>query len=90
MQHNTAAEWYVREQGWKLTHDGQLFDMTDAPFVEKPVAAEAASEAGKAARLRLQAVLHKLSPIAAPLVASDRKSSGEKPLKPKKKKRPAK
>ncbi len=85
VQHNTAPEWYVREQGWKLTHDGQLFDMSDAPFVEKPVPAEAASEAARAARQRLQAVLDKLKPIASPLVASDRKPPDGESTKKKKK-----
>jgi arylsulfatase A len=74
VQHNTAAEWYVREQGWKLTHKGELFDMTDAPFVEKPVAKESASEAATAARRRLQAVLDELKPTASPLVPSGGKS----------------
>jgi len=93
VQHNTAPEWYVREQGWKLTHDGKLFDMTDAPFVEKPVPAEGASEAAAAARQRLQAVLAQLSPMAAPLVATGGKPPAVKPdaakKKKKKKKKPA-
>jgi arylsulfatase A-like enzyme len=54
--------WYVREQGWKLTQSGALFDMSDAPFAEKPVAADASNEAATAARQRLQAVLTKLNP----------------------------
>jgi arylsulfatase A len=62
VEHNTAPEWYVREQGWKLTHRGELFDMSDAPFVEKPVALDTQHEAAAAARLRLQAVLAKLDP----------------------------
>jgi arylsulfatase A-like enzyme len=57
-----GAKWYVREQGFKLTQSGELFDMSDAPFVEKPVAADSASDDAKAARARLQAVLDKLSP----------------------------
>jgi arylsulfatase A len=90
VQHNTAPEWYVREQGWKLTQDGRLFDMSDAPFAEKPVLAESANEAAKAARQRLQAVLDNLKPIAAPLVASDRKPSGDEAPRRKKKKPVAK
>ncbi len=31
-----ANEWYVRDAGWKLTQAGQLFDMSEAPFAEKP------------------------------------------------------
>ena len=57
-----GPKWYVREQGFKLTQSGELFDMSDAPFVEKPVPAESAGDDAKAARTRLQAVLDKLSP----------------------------
>lgn len=89
VQHNTAPEWYVREQGWKLTHDGKLFDMSDAPFAEKPVPMEAVSDAAKAARQRLQAVLDELKPIASPLVASKEKPSDGTPPKKKKKKKKA-
>lgn len=64
VEHNTKPEWYVRDQGWKLTHRGDLFDMSDAPFVEKPVPADAESEAATAARLRLQTVLATLNPAA--------------------------
>lgn len=84
VQHNTAAEWYVREQGWKLTHNGELFDMSDAPFVEKPVNKENADELANAARQRLQAVLAELNPIASPLVG---KSTDTPPTKKKKKKK---
>jgi arylsulfatase A len=56
--------WYVREQGWKLNESGELFDMSDAPFVEKPVAADDDSEMSKAARKRLAAVLAELNPAA--------------------------
>ena len=57
-----GAKWYVRDQGFKLTQSGELFDMSDAPFVEKPVPADANDETAAAARTRLQAVLDKLSP----------------------------
>ena len=55
-------KWYVREQGFKLNQAGELFDMSRAPFEEKPVAADAASDAAIAARTRLQAALGQLSP----------------------------
>jgi arylsulfatase A len=58
-----GGHWYVREQGYKLTQSGELFDMSEAPFLEKPVAAEA-GDAAKAARARLQAVLDQLNPAA--------------------------
>jgi len=69
-----GANWYVREQGWKLTQSGELFDMSDAPFVEKPVPAETASDQAKAARQRLQGVLDKLNPAAGKTVADEPKA----------------
>jgi arylsulfatase A-like enzyme len=57
-----GPNWYVREQGFKLTQSGELFDMSDAPFVEKPVAADDPDPAAKAARKRLQGVLEELNP----------------------------
>jgi len=57
-----GAKWFVREQGWKMNETGDLFDMSDAPFTEKPVAAAADTDASKAARARLTAVLAELNP----------------------------
>jgi arylsulfatase A len=57
-----ARMWYVREAGWKLTQTGELFDMSDAPFTEKPVAAGTTDPAAVAARARLKAVLDTLNP----------------------------
>ncbi len=57
-----GAKWFVRERGFKLNEQGELFDMSDAPFVEKPVAASDDTEASKAARARLMAVLAELNP----------------------------
>jgi hypothetical protein len=54
----------VREQGYKLNDAAELFDMSDAPFVEKPIAPSADTEASKAARARLTAVLADLNPAA--------------------------
>lgn len=56
------GRWYVRDKGWKLTSSGDLFDMSQAPFVEKPVPADTTDSAAIAARKRLQAVLNKLDP----------------------------
>ena len=56
------AKWYVRNDGWKLNQAGELYDMTDAPFVEQLVAADGQSEAARAARGKLQAVLAELNP----------------------------
>lgn len=80
VEHNTAPEWYVREQGWKLTHRGELLDMSDAPFVETLVAIDGQSEAAKAARARLQAVLDRLDPASGlhALPAPDAKKKSKK------------
>jgi hypothetical protein len=62
-----------------------LFDMSDAPFVEKPVAADTASDAAKAARARLQAVLDKLSPATGKTASPDEKKGKAGKKKRKKK-----
>jgi hypothetical protein len=43
-----GAEWYARERGFKLMHNGELFDMGDAPFAQKAVPAESASDVQQA------------------------------------------
>ncbi len=57
-----ANKWYTREAGWKLTQAGELFDMSDAPFAEKLIAADTKDAAAIAARKRLQAALDQLNP----------------------------
>ncbi len=57
-------KWFVRNAGFKLDQSGGLFDMSDAPFFEKPVAADADTEASRAARKRLTEVLAELNPAA--------------------------
>jgi arylsulfatase A len=59
-----GAHWFVREAGWKMNETGGLFDMSDAPFVEKPVAPDADTDASRAARARLAAALKELNPSA--------------------------
>ena len=59
-----GAHWFVREPGFKMNEAGELFDMSDAPFVEKPVSPEADTDQSKAARQRLSEVLAKLNPAA--------------------------
>jgi arylsulfatase A len=81
---NTTPEWYVREQGWKLNHRGELFDMSDAPLAEKPVPSEGQSEAATAARQRLQSVLASLDPA-----SGQHPRTADAPKKPKKKRKPA-
>ena len=57
-----ARSWYVREADWKLNQAGELFDMSDAPFTEKLVAADTKNAAAVAARQRLQTALDQLNP----------------------------
>jgi len=57
-----GAHWYVREPGFKMNESGNLFDLSDAPFVETPVAPDADTDRSKAARQRLTAVLAELNP----------------------------
>ena len=59
-----GAKWYARNDGWKLNDAGELYDMSDAPFVEKLVPTSGQSDAAKAARKSLQAALEKLNPAA--------------------------
>jgi arylsulfatase A len=57
-----GRNWYVKEPGWKLNQGGELYDMKEAPFVEKLVPAGTEDAAAAAGRKRLQAVLDKLNP----------------------------
>jgi arylsulfatase A len=74
-----GGRWYVREKNWKLNRQGELFDMSNAPWEEKLVSA-GGTEA-EAARKRLQAVLDKLNPAAgkqAPAGAKGKDKAGKK------------
>ena len=77
-------KWFVREQGWKMNESNELFDMSDAPFVEKPVATSEDNEASKAARARLTAVLAELNPAAGKTDGSDGKAAKKKKNRKKK------
>jgi arylsulfatase A len=57
-----GAKWYVRSPGWKLTQGGDLFDMKNAPFVEKAVPADSKDTEARAGREKLQKVLETLNP----------------------------
>ena len=50
-----GSHWYARNQGFKLTEAGQLLDMSDAPFAEKPTT----NDVEKA---KLQLLLNQLNP----------------------------
>jgi arylsulfatase A len=79
-----AKMWYVRSAGWKLNQNGELFDMSDAPFAEKPVAADSQDPAALAARQSLQAALAQLNPAGG--ILDDGDGSGRHGNKTKKKK----
>jgi len=55
-------KWYVRDYGWKLNNQGELFDMKDAPYQEIPVRHDSTEPQAQAARARLQAALDSLRP----------------------------
>lgn len=59
-----GRNWFVRNAGFKMDQTGTLFDMSDAPFAEKPVPADADTDASKAARSRLKTILAELNPAA--------------------------
>ena len=61
-----SGKWYVRDQGFKLTQNGELFDMANAPFIEKP----ATDDAEKA---KLQAILNQLNPTGGKAIGTDTK-----------------
>ena len=65
---------YVRSDRWKLTGDGEFFDMKDAPHRQIPVAADTSDADAKTARTKLQAALD--GPLAA---------DPDSPMPPKKK-----
>ena len=74
-------KWFVRNAGFKMNQAAELFDMSDAPFVEKPVAAAADTDASKAARQRLTAVLAELNPSAGKTDADAGGGGGAKPAR---------
>jgi arylsulfatase A len=67
---------YVRDQRWKLTGQGELFDLKDAPFQEVPVPADSDDPDARAARAKLKAVLDGLNPGAAPPKKKKKKTNG--------------
>lgn len=54
-------EWAFCEHRWKLNQAGELFDLSDGPFVEKPVPRESADPAAPGARRRLEAAAASLN-----------------------------
>jgi len=54
--------WYVRDAKWKLTGTGQLFNVSNSPYVEAPVKPDSDTPESRAARVHLQSVLDKIHP----------------------------
>ncbi|HLQ46237.1 MAG TPA: sulfatase-like hydrolase/transferase, partial [Planctomycetaceae bacterium] len=59
-----GPRWFVREPSFKMNEQGELFDMSDAPFVEKLITKDADTESSNAARVGLTAALAELNPAA--------------------------
>ena len=57
-----GKNWYVKNNGWKMNQNGELYDMKNAPFEEKPVPEGSGGGDADAARARLKAVLAELNP----------------------------
>jgi arylsulfatase A len=86
-----SAAWYVREPLWKLNQKGELFNMKQAPFEEKPIPADTQDAEALAARKRLQAVLDRLNPAAGKTVPPGSKKprkAGTKKARKKKRQTP--
>ena len=73
VEHNGRS--YVRNARWKLTNNGEFFDMKEAPFNEIPVPESTTDNEAIAGRKRLKEILDKLP--TAPSI-----DSGEKKKKP--------
>ena len=57
-------DYFVRNAGWKLRENGELYDMSDAPYSEELVKPDDDTPESKAAREALGAVAAKLHPPA--------------------------
>jgi arylsulfatase A len=69
-----SNNYYVREQGWKLNQAGELYDMKNAPFEERLVAADAQDADAAAARKRLKAALDTLNPGAGKTISPEQQA----------------
>jgi len=76
-----GENFHVREAGWKMNESRELFDMSDAPFVEKLISASADTDASKAARARLTTVLAELNPAGGKTDAAGGKAAKKKKAK---------
>lgn len=55
-------KWYVRNQGWKLNNNNELFDMSHAPYEEVLITDQNKSAASEEGYKKLKAVLDELAP----------------------------
>ena len=84
-----GSKWFAREAGFKMNEAAELFDMSDAPFVEKLVAPADDTPASKAARERLATTLAELNPAAGKTDVGGGKPGAGRPGQPAGKGRPA-
>lgn len=56
------GDWYVCDKQWKLTRDGDLFDLRDAPFAEHEVPKDTQDPKAREGRALLQRALDELNP----------------------------
>jgi len=56
----SVNNYFVRDAKWKLRENGQLYDVSDAPYTETMVNPENDTPESKAARERLHAIMDKL------------------------------
>ena len=80
-------KWYVRNAKWKLNREGELFDMSNAPFQEKLVSNHAENKETSAAYSLLQTALKSLSPEKGILDNADGSGRHASNVKKKKKKK---
>ena len=80
-----ANNYYVRSAGYKLNQDGELFDMSKAPFEEIPVLLDTKDPKAIAERKSLQAELDRLNPAGGYIDPGD--GSGRHANREKKKKK---
>ncbi len=73
-----GEHWFVREPGFKMNQAQELFDMSDAPYVEKPVAQDSDTAASKAARERLAKALADFNPAGGKVDKDKARKPGKK------------
>ena len=57
-----GAHWFVRDAGFKMNEQGEMFDLSDAPYLEKFIPVTSDTDATRAERQRLSAAMASLNP----------------------------